>query len=296
MSSSIPKPSEIDTDNIVRPYLNQIAVIVWVEGSWSAFSPDWTGSEEVCGGAQTRDKTTIPLPILRWKQGNVTEIKDVAFDPAQPKVKDNVSKQYPLESEFPNMLHGGVSATVHNKYESYIENIDKLFNTRLRWFLIGKVHDFTSDTSKAKVDIVSISYGRSQPHVTPSKPSGTLSLLQPLYNMLLYYFEGLQSACLLFSLPLTKILSMVILCHHIMQVWNTARCLILAVHCSILHTCCQTELTTTYTTHESDSYIINLPSLKDEMMEIFSNTFGNKESEVRICHIKDHAMIILHIL
>lgn len=55
------------------------------------------------------------------------KIKDVVFGPLQlDKVKDNVSDQHPLESEIGSMIHGVVSAAINNRFDVFVEQMNKL--------------------------------------------------------------------------------------------------------------------------------------------------------------------------
>ena len=126
MASSKSQNSEVHPSNVIRPDLDNIETDKQkdLEEYLKNIEKDVALQAEQCKKEATK-KFFSHFSMDR--QGKVTKLKDVAFDPLQCEVKPDVSKQPQLDSEIANMVDGAVVAHVNNKIDSVGHDLNSIF-------------------------------------------------------------------------------------------------------------------------------------------------------------------------
>jgi len=109
IASKIPKPSEVDVDNIWRPTFEQLSA----EDQKSLDDFKKKIREETEWEIQRKEEEAMKHYISHFSidwQGKITKINDVTFDFSQTEVQTDVSKKSAIDTEIANMVDAAAIA------------------------------------------------------------------------------------------------------------------------------------------------------------------------------------------
>ena len=129
MVGNIPKPSEVDANNIQKPCFEQLSAEHQKSLDDIKSKIKWEKDQEIQGQEQEALKYYMPHFSVDW-QRKVMKIKYVTFDSSRFELKTNVSKQPALETEISNMVH---SAVIAQKMDFVYQNIRSMFDDCFSW-------------------------------------------------------------------------------------------------------------------------------------------------------------------
>ena len=123
--ASIPKPGEIDVDNIKRPTVEQLSA----EHQKALDDIQKNIIEENEKKIQRLEEEVKKQYISHFtidRQGKVT--KDDTFDSSQFEVKSDENKQSALDSEVANMIDSTIASHINNKLEFISQDMHDMFD------------------------------------------------------------------------------------------------------------------------------------------------------------------------
>ena len=125
--ASIPKPGEIDVDNIKRPTVEQLST-EHQKALDDIQKKIREGKEKEIQRLEEEAKNQYISHFSIDRQGKVT--MDVAFDASQFEVNFDENKQHVLKFEIANAIDDAISSHVNNKLKFIGQNMHDMFDNR----------------------------------------------------------------------------------------------------------------------------------------------------------------------